>query len=174
MNVIDEGTDLTCARHPKVETRVRCGKCGAPICPRCMVQTPVGARCGACARLRRLPQYDVRPAVLARSLAVGLGASLVGWYIASYVPYLRFILGAVIGAAVGEAMSRASARRTSIMLEIAAVMAVVAGLVGVGVVERALGIATPWTFGTGGAPALSAYAVLPAVVAAIVAVVKLR
>lgn len=38
-----------CARHPQVETMLRCGRCDTPICPRCMVHSGVGIRCPDCA-----------------------------------------------------------------------------------------------------------------------------
>ncbi|MBN9389452.1 MAG: hypothetical protein J0I20_15595 [Chloroflexi bacterium] len=38
-----------CARHPNVETLLRCGRCNTPICPRCMVHSGVGIRCPDCA-----------------------------------------------------------------------------------------------------------------------------
>ncbi len=38
-----------CARRPKTQTRLRCGRCEAPICPRCTVHTPAGMRCRPCA-----------------------------------------------------------------------------------------------------------------------------
>jgi hypothetical protein len=38
-----------CARHPKTETLLRCGRCDTPICPRCMVHAGVGIRCPDCA-----------------------------------------------------------------------------------------------------------------------------
>ncbi|MBK8294959.1 MAG: rhomboid family intramembrane serine protease [Solirubrobacterales bacterium] len=40
----------TCYRHPSVETGVSCSSCGRPICPDCMIQTPVGFRCPECGR----------------------------------------------------------------------------------------------------------------------------
>jgi membrane associated rhomboid family serine protease len=42
----------TCYRHPTRETGVSCSSCGRPICPDCMVTTPVGMRCPDCARQR--------------------------------------------------------------------------------------------------------------------------
>lgn len=39
-----------CARHPKVKTRLRCGRCEVPICPKCTVFSPAGTRCRDCAR----------------------------------------------------------------------------------------------------------------------------
>jgi hypothetical protein len=67
-----------CAAHPAVETYLRCGRCDTPICPRCLIQTPVGARCRACARLRRLPVYDVGPRFLLRGGLAALAGALIG------------------------------------------------------------------------------------------------
>ena len=67
---------LRCAEHPDVETYLRCGKCYTPICPRCMVQTPVGARCRQCARLRPPVVEQVPAPLFARSAAAGVGAAL--------------------------------------------------------------------------------------------------
>jgi membrane associated rhomboid family serine protease len=39
----------TCYRHPNRETNVACSNCERPICPDCMVDTPVGMRCPECA-----------------------------------------------------------------------------------------------------------------------------
>jgi len=41
-----------CARHLKEVTRVRCGRCETPICPRCTVHGAAGVRCKACAKNR--------------------------------------------------------------------------------------------------------------------------
>jgi membrane associated rhomboid family serine protease len=49
----------TCYRHPGRETNVSCSRCGRPICPECMYDSPVGMRCPECAgertRARTLP-----------------------------------------------------------------------------------------------------------------------
>ncbi|HMM49914.1 MAG TPA: rhomboid family intramembrane serine protease, partial [Miltoncostaeaceae bacterium] len=37
-----------CYRHPNRETLVSCANCGRPICPDCMVSSPVGIRCPEC------------------------------------------------------------------------------------------------------------------------------
>jgi membrane associated rhomboid family serine protease len=39
---------VKCARHPEVETGLRCNRCNTPICPRCAERTPVGFRCPDC------------------------------------------------------------------------------------------------------------------------------
>ena len=63
---------MRCAEHPDVETGLRCGKCDKPICPKCMVETPVGARCRECARVNKLPTYDVSNRQMLISFGVGL------------------------------------------------------------------------------------------------------
>jgi membrane associated rhomboid family serine protease len=42
----------TCYRHPGRETNVSCSMCARPICPDCMISTPVGMRCPECAKQR--------------------------------------------------------------------------------------------------------------------------
>lgn len=37
-----------CYRHPDQETRIRCARCGRPICPNCMIPAPVGHQCPEC------------------------------------------------------------------------------------------------------------------------------
>ena len=39
-----------CAKHPKAETRVRCGRCEQAVCLKCAVHGPVGVRCRDCAK----------------------------------------------------------------------------------------------------------------------------
>ncbi len=55
-------TVLSCATHPTIETGLSCGRCGTPICGRCVVTTMVGTRCRACASpdtvSRRLPRME--------------------------------------------------------------------------------------------------------------------
>ncbi len=43
---------MYCARHPKEETSLTCGRCGKPICVRCVVHADVGIRCRECAPAR--------------------------------------------------------------------------------------------------------------------------
>ena len=46
-----------CYRHPKIETNLRCNRCGRPICPKCAVRTPVGFRCPECVREQQNKYY---------------------------------------------------------------------------------------------------------------------
>lgn len=106
-----------CARHPQVETPLRCGRCETPICPRCLVQTPVGARCRDCAGVTRLPTYNVGPAILLKGLGAGLVAGAATGAAWGYLlPGGRFSIGffsLIIGVAIGYAISEAIAAVTN-------------------------------------------------------------
>lgn len=117
-----ETTTTRCAAHPDVETGLRCNRCGTPICPRCLVQTPVGARCRTCARLRRPPMYEVSAGSVARAVGVslliggafgflwgllfprGLGLGLLGLLIAA-------VIGSPLGYAFADLLGRATSRK---------------------------------------------------------------
>ena len=100
---------LRCATHPDVETGLRCGKCDKLICPRCLVHTPVGARCKDCARLRKLPTYDVSLVQYVKATLVGAGLALgfgVLWLIVGvFIPYGAFVIPLIVGFAIGELIS---------------------------------------------------------------------
>src|SRR4051794_30384093 len=65
-----------CASDPAVETYLRCGRCEKPICPRCLIQTPVGSRCRQCAQLRRLPMFVLGPLDYLKAIGAALGVSV--------------------------------------------------------------------------------------------------
>jgi len=102
---------MKCAHHPDVETNLRCGKCDTPICPKCMVQTPVGARCPDCAKLAKLPTYRVSTKYYLIAAGTALGMAIVcgiAWgVVRAYVPSILFnlLLAAGVGFAIGEVVS---------------------------------------------------------------------
>lgn len=120
-----------CARHPQVETTLRCGRCDTPICPRCLVQSPVGARCRDCAGISRIPTYNLSPAYLARGLAAavlsGIGIGAVWGYITGGTGFgfFGFIIGMLMGWAFSEAISQATNRRMGPPLAAMGVLAAV-------------------------------------------------
>lgn len=116
---------MQCATHPDVETELACGRCGTPICPRCLVQTPVGARCRRCAHLRRLPTYEIRATHLLRGIgaavSAGAAAGLV-WYLvlprrSGGYSFISLFLALAIGYAIGEAVSLATNRKRGAVLQ---------------------------------------------------------
>ncbi len=102
---------MKCAYHPDVETNLRCGKCGKPICPKDMVQTPVGARCLGCAKLFKLPTYQISAKYYLRAAGSGIVTAIIcgfiWWAIDGLIPFfsLNWLLAPAVGYATGEAIS---------------------------------------------------------------------
>jgi hypothetical protein len=114
---------MKCARHPDIETDLRCGKCLAPICPKCMVQTPVGARCPKCAALKKLPVFEIPTIFYIRAIASGLATAAVVGAIWPFIPFggfFLFFIALVVGYAIGEAVSLATNRKRGPGLQIIA------------------------------------------------------
>ena len=122
---------LRCATHPQVETNLRCGKCGKLICPKCLVQTPVGSRCRDCAKLYKLPTFRISPAYYLRAGGAALGIAVVIGLAWGFVTglfsfiYLNLILAAGVGYAIGEVTSLAVNRKRGIWLAVIGSIAVI-------------------------------------------------
>jgi len=126
---------MKCARHPDVETNLRCSKCGTPICPKCLVQAPVGVRCPDCAKLYKLPTYNVSIKHYIIAVGTGLGMAIVCgliWglvmrFVPSFGPffYLNFLLAPGAGYAIGEVVSLSVNRKRGIGLAMVGGVAVV-------------------------------------------------
>ena len=125
-------SDVTyCARHSDTETYLHCARCDTPICPRCLVQTPVGARCPTCANVSRLPTVDVTLPFLLRGVGAALLAGVAvgaAWgYISGgrgFFGFFILFIGLGIGWAIAEAVSLATNRKRSSTLAAAAVAGV--------------------------------------------------
>ena len=121
---------MRCATHTDVETNLRCGKCGKPICPKCLVQTPVGARCRECARLYKLPTFRVATRHYLMAAGAGLGMAvvfgLIWGVLLRWMPllYLGFLIAIGVGWAIGEGISRSVNRKRGSGLAILAGVAV--------------------------------------------------
>jgi hypothetical protein len=116
---------MQCARHPKVETELTCGRCETPICPRCAVFTDVGARCPTCAPARKLPQFEVGFLHLLRGAAAALGAGAAlgavwGALLPGGIGFLGLLLAAGLGYAIAEAVSAATNRKAGTALQVVA------------------------------------------------------
>lgn len=168
MSVDDPAEEMRCARHPNVETRLACGRCETPICPKCMVMTDVGARCPACAPMRRLPQFEIGPLYFVRGFAAALAAGaaagfLWGALIPGFFGFFIIFIGIGVGYAVAEPVSWATNRKSGTPLQVAAALGVLMAYV-----VRSL-IAFDTAF-----PSDDLFGYVALIVAAIVAVNRLR
>ena len=117
--------------HPDIETSLKCSKCGKPICPKCMVQTPVGARCQDCARISQLPTYHVPTQYYLRAVGAALVMAIVSGAIwgaiemAIHIFSFNLLLAPAAGYAIGEITSLAVNRKRSRCLAVVAGLAVV-------------------------------------------------
>ena len=135
---------MRCATHPKIETNLRCGKCDKPICPRCLVQTPVGARCPDCAKLNKLPTFRVSTQYYLKAIGAGLGMAVICGFIwgslERTIPffYLNLLLAPAIGYSIGEVVSCSVNRKRGTTL------AIITGITLV--ISYLTGMLSPWGF----------------------------
>ena len=139
---------MRCAEHPDVETSLRCGKCGQPICPRCLVETPVGARCKDCARLYVLPTYRVTASYYLRAALAALLTAVVGGVLWSLVDrlipffYLNLLLAGGVGYGIGEvvslAVNRKRGRGLAVIAGAAVIVSYLVNIFGLGIIPFGL------------------------------------
>lgn len=117
---------IYCARHTKTETVVRCASCGTPICPKCMVYTPVGTKCRNCGLSKGTALFRVSPGRLALAFATALIAGAVAAMMGR-LGFLVIFVAAAYGYFVGSVILKASGMKRGLKLEIATVAAMVIG-----------------------------------------------
>lgn len=117
---------MKCTTHPEVETNLKCSKCDKPICPKCLVETPVGARCPECARLRRLPTYSLTTGYYLKALGTSMGMAVITGLIWSFLPYiipfyLNLLIAPLVGYLISETIGLVTNRKRGIRLAVIAV-----------------------------------------------------
>lgn len=118
---------MVCYKHPKAETAVRCSKCDRPICPRCMVSSPVGMRCADCASLRGTALYRIHPARLILATVVALAVGIAGAFVLTMISFFVFFVGPIYGGIVAEGVLRAAGRKRGRALEVIGIGSIIAG-----------------------------------------------
>ncbi|HQW51257.1 MAG TPA: hypothetical protein PL082_04315, partial [Tepidiformaceae bacterium] len=102
-------TVVECPRDPGVETALRCSRCENPICPKCLIQSPVGARCRDCARIVKSPIYTLSGGGIARAaLASVVGGVVMGliWGLV-LLPFTFGFFAIFVGVGLSYAFTRA-------------------------------------------------------------------
>jgi hypothetical protein len=118
---------VPCADHPDVETRLRCSRCGRPICPRCGVRTPVGMRCPDCAGTRS--SVAANPAGTLTAAAAGLAVATAVGFAWGFFPEWQFYWALLLGFGTVETMVRLLTKRQGLDLQAIAITIVVYGMV---------------------------------------------
>jgi hypothetical protein len=137
---IDAGPALHCAAHPGTETYLRCAQCDTPICPRCLVQTPVGAKCPKCARGKLQPAFIMTPVDVVIAFATSVVASVLLGLIASVLLHVLPFVGGLLliffpiglGMALADLIGRVVPRKHGTILKVAAGLGVVIGFLCLG------------------------------------------
>ncbi|HIF71834.1 MAG TPA: hypothetical protein EYQ61_04700 [Dehalococcoidia bacterium] len=141
--------DATCLRHPEVASNLRCGRCDDLICPQCMVQSPVGARCPDCASIGQAPIFRSTPVELTTTIALsalgaagfGFAYAIIVWIFWTFLPF-NFQIGNVAtsllvglaGAPIGEYVRKAGKYKLDKRLRIVAAITVfVAWFIGINI-----------------------------------------
>ena len=101
--------EIFCVNHPRVATLVRCSNCDSPICPKCMVLTPVGQKCLSCGRVEfKAPASPRRYAaglagLLTAAILQVAAVSLLLGILAFVAPLLvGYLTGSVVRKVVGS------------------------------------------------------------------------
>ncbi len=121
--------EFPCARHPKTMTRLRCSRCGTPICPQCAVRTPVGLRCPDCAGVRGLPTYATPGGSLLKAAGVAIAIGLVFVGLFAWLPQWNFYLSLALGFGVAESMAWAAKNKRGKDLQVIGILVVVLAMV---------------------------------------------
>jgi len=118
-----------CARHKNVKTRLRCGRCLKPICPKCTKMGPAGARCADCASHRTSHMYQVKPLQFLLAFVMAFGCSMVAALLASWGSFIFYLLlyAPVAGTLIGKLIVRVVQGKRGVPLALVTSAGVLAG-----------------------------------------------
>src|SRR5215217_3244883 len=117
---------VPCADHPDVETRLRCSRCGRPICPRCSVRTPVGMRCPDCGGTRSAVSANPARTLVAAGAGLAVATAVgIAW---GFFPDWQFYWALLLGFGAVETMVRLLTKQRGLDLQIIAIAVVVFGV----------------------------------------------
>ncbi|MCR4407686.1 MAG: hypothetical protein NUW24_12335 [Anaerolineae bacterium] len=106
-----EEETLFCVNHPNVETRLRCNRCGNPICPKCAIRTPVGFRCPQCVKTQQAVFYTASTVDYIIAAVVSLALSLPAYLVITRLGWFIFFLAPAAGIGIAEVVRRLTRRR---------------------------------------------------------------
>lgn len=116
-----------CARHKSVKTRLRCGRCETPICPKCMVMGPTGARCRDCTSYRSSHIYQVSPAQFALAFGASMGFSAIGTFLIGRGGLMVLFFAPALGSLLSQGIVRMTKGKRGTPLTIVASVGAIIG-----------------------------------------------
>ena len=125
---------MRCATHPHVETQLQCASCGTPICPDCLVDTPVGMKCRRCGLAPLPPRYRLSHSMLVLGVGAGTTVAAVMGFLVLAFPFIRALgflllfLAPVAGHVVGSVAGWAASGKRGPVIAGAAAGSCVAGM----------------------------------------------
>lgn len=132
LEVENEPGVFWCARHRKTQTRLRCGRCEAPICPKCTVYGPTGARCRNCVSYRGSHLYQVKPVHLLMTFALSALLGVVGAFLIQATGiFLLLFLAPAIGGGLGNLITRITKGKRGPIIASAASLGIALGALSV-------------------------------------------
>jgi len=121
--------EVKCVCGSGITTRLRCSRCGKPICYECMVESPVGYRCRECSSGPAVAMYRTSGALLARATGIGVLVAITIGVLWGNFPAWGFWMALLLGFGTAEAMAWAARYKRGSDLQVAAFGAVLIGLV---------------------------------------------
>lgn len=123
-----------CAKHPAVDTLLKCGRCDTYICPACSVYGPAGVRCRACSSMRSSHVYQVSPGRLLLAALANLAVCSIGGWCLSEAggmgAFGQFWLALLLGMLSGETVLRIGGHKRGWLVNASTAASV---LIGVGI-----------------------------------------
>ncbi len=128
--MMSETGGLTCARHPREETYIRCAACGAPICSRCAVQTPVGYKCKDCGTSKLVGLHTLSVLQALAVVGVGLVGGGLGGLFLGGIGFFGIWISLIYGRFLGSLELKVSGGKSGTLLDVLTGGSVVLGGIG--------------------------------------------
>ena len=134
-----------CPKHPRSEARLRCNRCGRPMCTKCAVHTPTGYRCDDCVRGQQKVFITAKPQDYIFGPLVAAILGMIGGSILSGFGFFMLLLAPFAGGIIAEAVRIVIGRRRSKPLFQVVTGAIVAGALLPGLLPFLVSLSLPGT-----------------------------
>ncbi len=117
------------AEHSCGDSRLTCNDCEGPVCPKCMVECPVGYRCKKCAGKITSHVLQVTPAIIARTIVVAGITGYVAPYLAQYSGgFYGFIIIYFVAVLAGNLLHKVSGYKMGTAIVSTVMIGAIAGM----------------------------------------------